>query len=170
MIAVKVRITSEEREEVVIRKRNVWGGASGVLEVFYCLTLVVLMWKVKVKLLNHVWLFVTPWTVAHQAPPAVEFSRQVLEWVAISFSRGSSWPRDRTRVSHIAGRRFTVRATRAEAQVKWYYHLNNGRKYSTNQNIGQSKYRDIDSWSTSLQKVNVIKKKKWRDCSRWKRQ
>ena len=43
VIAVKVRITSEEREEVVIRKRNVWGGASGVLEVFYCLTLVVLM-------------------------------------------------------------------------------------------------------------------------------
>ena len=43
MIAVKVRITAEEREEVMIRKRNVWGGASGVLEVFYCLTLVVLM-------------------------------------------------------------------------------------------------------------------------------
>ena len=31
---------------------------------------------------------------------------RVLEWVAISFSRGSSQPRDRTRVSHIAGRRF----------------------------------------------------------------
>ena len=32
---------------------------------------------------------------------------RVLEWVAISFSRGSSWPRDQTRVSHIVGRRFT---------------------------------------------------------------
>ena len=30
------------------------------------------------------------------------------EWVAISFSRGSSQRRDRTQVSHIAGRRFTV--------------------------------------------------------------
>ena len=30
-----------------------------------------------------------------------------LEWVAISFSRGSSWPRDQTRVFHIAGRGFT---------------------------------------------------------------
>ena len=33
---------------------------------------------------------------------------RVLEWVAISFSRGSSQPRDRTWMSHIAGRCFTV--------------------------------------------------------------
>ena len=32
--------------------------------------------KVKVKLLSHVQLFVTPWTVAYQAPQSVEFSRQ----------------------------------------------------------------------------------------------
>ena len=31
---------------------------------------------------------------------------RILEWVAISFSRASSQPRDRTQVSHIAGRRF----------------------------------------------------------------
>ena len=35
------------------------------------------------------------------------FQARVLEWVAISFSRGSSRPRDRTRVSHIVGRRVT---------------------------------------------------------------
>ena len=40
------------------------------------------------------------------------FQARVLEWVAISFSRGSSRPRDRTQVSHIAGRHFTVWATR----------------------------------------------------------
>ena len=40
------------------------------------------------------------------------FQARVLEWVAISFSRGSSWPRDRTQVSRIVGRRFTVWATR----------------------------------------------------------
>ena len=40
------------------------------------------------------------------------FQAIVLEWIAISFSRGSSWPRDRTQVSHIGGRRFTVWATR----------------------------------------------------------
>ena len=32
------------------------------------------------------------------------FLARPLEWVAISFSRGSSWPRDRPWVSHIAGR------------------------------------------------------------------
>ena len=39
------------------------------------------------------------------------FQAIVLEWIAISFSRGSSWPRDRTQVSHIVGRRFTIWAT-----------------------------------------------------------
>ena len=38
------------------------------------------------------------------------FQARTLEWVAISFSRGSSRPRDRTQVSHIVG--FTVWATR----------------------------------------------------------
>ena len=33
---------------------------------------------------------------------------RILEWIAIPFSRGSSQPRDQTRVSHIAGRFFTV--------------------------------------------------------------
>ena len=37
---------------------------------------------------------------------------RVLEWVAISFSRGSSQFRDRTWVSHIANRCFTIWATR----------------------------------------------------------
>ena len=40
------------------------------------------------------------------------FQAIVLKWIAISFSRGSSQPRDRTRVSHIVDRRFTVWATR----------------------------------------------------------
>ena len=33
-------------------------------------------WKVKVKLLSLVRLLATPWTVAHQAPPSMGFSRQ----------------------------------------------------------------------------------------------
>ena len=40
------------------------------------------------------------------------FQAKVLEWLAISFSRGSSQPRDWTQVSHIAGRCFTVWATK----------------------------------------------------------
>ena len=35
------------------------------------------------------------------------FQARILEWVAISFSRGSSWPRDRAQVSCIVGRFFT---------------------------------------------------------------
>ena len=42
---------------------------------------------------------------------------RILEWVAIPFSRGSYWPRDWTLVSCIAGRFFTVWATR-DAQLK----------------------------------------------------
>ena len=40
------------------------------------------------------------------------FQARVLEWVAISFSKGSSWPRDWTQISRIAGRHFTIWATR----------------------------------------------------------
>ena len=43
---------------------------------------------------------------------------RILEWVAISFSRGSSRPRDWTRVSRLAGRRFNLWATR-EALTCW---------------------------------------------------
>ena len=37
---------------------------------------------------------------------------RVVEWVAISFFRGSSWPRDWTWVSHIGGRHFNLWDTR----------------------------------------------------------
>ena len=53
--------------------------------------------------------FVTPWTVAHQAPLSTEFSRQEY-WSGLPcpFSRGSLWPRDQTWVSYIAGGFFTI--------------------------------------------------------------
>ena len=41
------------------------------------------IWKVKVKSPSHVQLFETPWILAHGI-----FQTRVLEWVAISFSRG----------------------------------------------------------------------------------
>ena len=67
------------------------------------------------------WLFATPWTVAYQAPPSMGFARE--EYWSIQFpspmhesekwiSRGSSQPRDRTWVSHIAGSCFSLWATR----------------------------------------------------------
>ena len=59
--------------------------------------------------LSHVLTFVTPWTVGRQAPRSMGILQaRILEWVAISYFRGSSQPRDRTQVSHIAGRRFNL--------------------------------------------------------------
>ena len=46
------------------------------------------------------------------------FQARVLEWIAISFSRGSFQPRNRTWVSLIAGRRFTIWATMLKNK-KW---------------------------------------------------
>ena len=61
-------------------------------------------WKVKMKSVGCARLLATPL-------PGI-FQARVLEWVATSFSRGSSQPRDRTWVSHIVGRRFTIWANR----------------------------------------------------------
>ena len=44
---------------------------------------------------------------------------RVLEWGAISFSRGSSWLRDWTQVSRIAGRCFNLWATRVHHVRCW---------------------------------------------------
>ena len=47
--------------------------------------------KVKVKLLSHVRLFVTPWTVAHQAPPSMGFSRKEY-WSGLPFPSPGDLP------------------------------------------------------------------------------
>ena len=45
-------------------------------------------WKVKVKLLSHVWLFATPWTSAYPGSSVHGiFQARVLEWGAIVFSQ-----------------------------------------------------------------------------------
>ena len=48
-------------------------------------------WKVKVKSLSHVWLFVTPWTAAYQAPPSMGFSRQEY-WSGLPFPSPGDLP------------------------------------------------------------------------------
>ena len=47
--------------------------------------------KVKVKSLSRVGLFVTPWTVAHQAPPSMGFSRQEY-WSGLPFPSPGDLP------------------------------------------------------------------------------
>ena len=91
--------------------------------------------KVKVKFLSGVWLFVTPWTVAYQVSPSMGFFQaRILEWVAISFSRVSSWFRDPTQVSRIAGRCF-------------YSVSHQGRPFT---------YRDPFNLKTVIQQLNNI--------------
>ena len=45
------------------------------------------------------------------------FQARVVEWIAVSYSRRFSWPRDLARVSCIAGRCFTFWATRESHKV-----------------------------------------------------
>ena len=58
--------------------------------------------------LSRVQLFATPWTVAHQVLLSMEFFlARILEWVDISYSRGSSQCRGQTHISFIEGRLVT---------------------------------------------------------------
>ena len=53
--------------------------------------------------------FVTPWTVAHQAPRVYGiFQARILEWVVISSPKGSFQPRGQTRTCCVAGGFFTT--------------------------------------------------------------
>ena len=61
-----------------------------------------------VCVLSHIWLC----DPVDCSPPGSSvhglLQARTLEWVAISFSSGSSWPRDWTQVSYVAGRLFTT--------------------------------------------------------------
>ena len=48
-------------------------------------------WKWKCLLLSLIWLFATTWTVAHQAPLSMEFSRQVY-WIGLPFPSPGDCP------------------------------------------------------------------------------
>ena len=83
----------------------------------------------EVKSRSHVQLFVTPWTVAYQAPPSMEFSRQEY-WSGVPFPSPGDIPKPgietgsaALRTEAIAGRHFTVWAVReawwfSEASLK----------------------------------------------------
>ena len=64
------------------------------------------------------------------------FQARILEWVAISFSKGSSWPRDWTRVSYTAGRCFTIWATREIPTI--------GRSHQTHSHNIQFKIKGLE--------------------------
>ena len=63
-----------------------------------CIHVHIHTWKSKCYLLSHVWLCV----LIDCSPPGSSvhgiLQARILEWVAFTFSRGSSWPRDQTYV------------------------------------------------------------------------
>ena len=68
-----------------------------------------------VQSLSHVWLFCDPMDCSLLGSSVYGISQaRILEWIAISISRGSSRPRDRNRVSHVGitteppGKPFTI--------------------------------------------------------------
>ena len=84
------------------------------------------------------------------------FQAKVLEWVAISFSRGSSWSRDQTQVSRPVGRRFTVWATR-EVQIFQRCYQNEGKGKSTQCDPVWS--RQWPSWGAAGRRSQTIMEK-----------
>ena len=74
-----------------------------------------------VQSLSRIWLFATPWTVAHHTPLFMGFSRQEY-WSGLHFLlQGSSWTRDWTHVSCI-GRQIVYHWTTKKAHflLSWY--------------------------------------------------
>ena len=88
------------------------------------------------QVLSCVQLFATPWTAAHQALLSMGIPQaRILEWVAISSSRGSSRPRDQNHVSCI-DRRILNHCTPREALQN-----GNGDHFQLLQGLsGQGKY------------------------------
>ena len=77
------------------------------------------MWKF--YSLCHVQLFSTLWTVVCQGSSVSEIPQaRILAWVANPFSRESSQPRNRTLMSHVAGRFFTLWTNREALYLNYY--------------------------------------------------
>ena len=133
----------------------------------------------KVKSLILFRFLTTWWTVAYQAPPSMGFSRQAY-WSGCHFLLQRIFPtQDRTWVSHIAGRRFNLWATREEKKVtkikmkKSKMHLNCGTEKRNNNNMGRYlpkklymlKFKTLKSGIFKLQNHNEFQTstyKKWR--------
>ena len=79
---------------------------------------------------------------------------RILEWVAISFSRGSSQPRDWTRVSSIAGGFFTIWATR-ETQ-RWTYMFTKEKSFCNRLSLRDWRYLQTFCSQSLLETVKLV--------------
>ena len=102
---------------------------------------------------------VTPWTRAHQAALSMGvLQARTLERVAISFSSGSSQPRDWTWVSCIAGGFFTHWATREAHCRIWAYQSETTLSYIV---------REVSSVLSSLPPGETTYRKYWCSACQW---
>ena len=102
---------------------------------------------VRAQSLSRVWLFATLCTVSLQSPLSMEFSRQKYwEWVAISSSRGSSWPRAWTWVSCVSciGRQILYPC------ATWETHLHVRLSHYSTLPPHTDRTEDFPSWKTPL--------------------
>ena len=79
------------------------------------------------------------------------FQARVLEWVAISFSRGSSQTRDRTQVSCIVGRCFYHLSPQMQIKITMRYSLTPGRMaVIKRQTVKQPLVKMWENWILNL--------------------
>ena len=119
--------------------------------------------------LLHCWWIL--YQLSHQGSP------RILEWVAYPFSSGSSWPRNRTGVSCIAGGFFTSWGTR-EAQhpgSQWKILVDNVSVYSSLKTVRQTDSQSVGAneyWVVGddvVEKLLALSEDSLctRQCSKW---
>ena len=85
--------------------------------------------------------FVTPWTVTHQVPLSMGCPRQeLLEWAASPFSKRSSWSRDQTCVSSIAGEFFITKLPGKPKIIQNHHMKELGLGYAANLQTSQNRW------------------------------
>ena len=83
---------------------------------------------------------------------------RILEWVAIPFSRGSSWPRDWTWVSCITGRFFAIWATReGESNT---LSVNKSRA-SMDRGVWQATVHEVAKSCAQLKQLSTARNQQW---------
>ena len=84
---------------------------------------------------------------------------RILEWVAISFSRGYFRPRYQTHVSYIAGRFFTTQSRNTRTQIKITAKLLCRDTFNMHYTKRMLR-KTTPTWMSSQQKVNIKKRSK----------
>ena len=79
-------------------------------------------WIVNVKSLSRVQLFVTPWTVAYQAPPSIGFSRQEY-WGGLPFPSPEIFPTQGLNPDLLDCRQMLYRLSHEGSPNKWIVYI-----------------------------------------------